>query len=104
MEKKDIQIQELEKQNKTVIKKVHSRIIRLKLSDGSSITGQINISRNPSYEYDRLSDLLTQSQDNFLVLFSASMNSPEYEKPIRYKTIFINKRHIIWAVPEDRQN
>lgn len=60
--------------------------ITVKITDGSTITGTINI-----LNYMRLSDLLKQSTDKFITVFDGN-NSED----IKRATI-INKEHIIWA-------
>ncbi len=84
-------------------REIESRIIRIKLIDNTLITGQVNLNRESIEEYARLSDLLTKTDDQFLVLFSAMEMRHDLEQPIRHKTIFINKNHILWAAPESTQ-
>jgi len=83
-------------------KKIEARIVRLKLIDGTRISGQINIKRGSGF--DRVSDLFTSSQEPFLVLIDATAYEAGIEKPVKHKTLFVNKNHIIWAVPEESQN
>ncbi len=90
-------------QNNGQHKKTENRIIRLKLIDKTLITGQINLNRNTINEHDRLSDLLTQNSDQFLVVFAATEMRDDLEQGIKHKTIFINKNHILWATPEEYQ-
>lgn len=82
-------------------KAFESRIIRIKLLDKTYITGQVNINRDLTNEYDRLSDLLTKNPEQFLVVFSAREIREGLDQVIRHKTIFINKNHILWATPEE---
>ena len=77
------------------------RIIRIKLIDGSDINGRINI--NIDDGFDRLSDLVVNDREPFLVIINATVHEKDFEKPIKYKTLFLNKRHIIWAAPEESQ-
>ncbi len=90
-------------QNNGQHKKTENRIIRLKLIDKTLITGQINLNRSSINEHDRLSDLLTQNSDQFLVVFAATEMRDDLEQGIKHKTIFINKNHILWATPEEYQ-
>ncbi len=90
-------------QNNGQHKKTENRIIRLKLIDKTLITGQINLNRSSINEHDRLSDLLTQNSDQFLVVFAATEMRDDLEQGIKHKTIFINKNHILWAIPEENQ-
>ncbi len=82
-------------------KTIDSRIIRIKLMDGTFVTGQINISRAPGYE--RVSDMVTENTERFLVLFSASLRHDSMEETIQYKTLFVNRDHILWAAPDEDQ-
>ena len=77
------------------------RIIRIKLIDGSQINGQVNINRDP--RYDRVSDLVASNKEPFLILFNVTVNHTDFENPVKHKTLFVNKAHIIWAAPEDNQ-
>ncbi len=88
-----------EKHNKS---DVNSRIIRVKLVDGTEINGQVNINRDPGY--DRLSDLLGSVHENFLILYNTTMYYRDgLDNPVKCKTIFINKNHIVYARPDDTQ-
>ncbi len=77
------------------------RIIRMKLIDGSQVNGQVNINRNP--RYDRLSDLVASNQEPFLILFNVTVYPTDFENPVKHKTLFVNKQHIIWAAPDESQ-
>lgn len=82
------------------VKKIESRIIRIKLIDGTSISGQVNLKREPGH--DRLSDLVGNSE-SFLIVINATLNEVGLDNPIRHKTIFVNKDHIIFATPEESE-
>ena len=82
-------------------KKIEARIVRLKLIDGTRISGQINIKRGSGF--DRVSDLVSSNKEPFLVLIDATAYEADVEKPVKHKTLFVNKNHIIWAVPEESQ-
>ena len=64
--------------------------ITLKTTDGSTIYGQINIGENK-----RVSDIFTSNESLFVVMVDVS-----YKENVG-KTIFINKRHIVWAEPDE---
>lgn len=68
---------------------VEYKNITLKTTDGSTIYGQINIGENK-----RVSDIFTSNESLFVVMVDVS-----YKENVG-KTIFINKRHIVWAEPE----
>jgi len=69
---------------------VEYKNITIKTSDGSTIYGQINIG-----EKERVSDIFTSNESLFVVMVDVS-----YKENIG-KTIFINKRHIVWAEPDE---
>jgi len=80
---------------------VQERIVRLKLIDGSVVNGQVNIARGAGY--DRLSDLVGDGGDSFLVLFNVRLYDKNVENPEKYKTLFVNKIHILWVEPDEDQ-
>ncbi|WP_153307426.1 hypothetical protein [Desulfospira joergensenii] len=80
---------------------IKSRIVRLKLIDGTLVSGQVNI--NQEYGYDRLSDLLSSRKESFLVLFKVAVYDEKSGSPVKHETLFINKRQIIWAEPDDQK-
>ena len=80
---------------------INSRILRLKLIDGTLISGQVNI--NQEHGYDRVSDLLASPEESFLNLFNVTVYDKESENPIKHETLFVNKQQIIWAKPDDDQ-
>lgn len=57
--------------------------------DGATIQGKVYISSG-----ERVSDLFTKSDAQFLVMVNA------VSRDVQDKTLFINKKHIIWAEPE----
>lgn len=80
---------------------VNDRIIRLRLVDGTRINGQVNINRD--HGYDRLSDLVANYREPFLILYNVTVHHEDMENPVKHKTLFINKSHILWAEPEESQ-
>ncbi len=82
-------------------KEIESRIIRIKLTDGTQINGQTNL--NKDFRYDRLSDLIDNSQEQFLTMINANIHEDGLDQPVEYKTVFINKNQVLWASPDDRQ-
>lgn len=58
--------------------------------DGATIQGKVYI---PSEE--RMSDLFTKSESQFIIMVNA------VSRDVQDKTLFINKKHIIWAEPEE---
>lgn len=82
-------------------KEIISRIVRIKMTDGSLVNGQVNIKRDPGH--DRLSDLVVNNNEPFLVVFDASLYEGKIDNPVKHKTIFINKQHILFAYPNEDQ-
>ena len=66
------------------------RTITVMTVDGATIQGNVYI---PSEE--RVSDLFTKSESQFLIMVDA------VSRDVQGKTLFINKKHIIWAEPEE---
>ena len=64
--------------------------ITIKTTDGSTIFGKINIG-----EKERISDIFTGNKSLFIVMVDVL-----YKENVG-KTMFINKRHIVWAEPEE---
>lgn len=62
------------------------RTVTIKTIDGSTVQGKVNIAPN-----HRVSDLLVQQNERFLVVIAANYQD------FRGKTLFINKNHIVWV-------
>ncbi|MCP3871703.1 MAG: hypothetical protein GY699_00895 [Desulfobacteraceae bacterium] len=93
---------ETPKSKKTILSnETNYRIIRLKLVDGSRVNGQININRDQGY--DRLSDLVSNYREPFLILYNVTVHQSSIDNPVKHKTLFINKDHIVWAEPDAGQ-
>ena len=69
--------------------KAEYKNITIKTTDGSTIFGKINIG-----EKERISDIFTGNKNLFIVMVDVL-----YKENVG-KTMFINKRHIVWAEPE----
>jgi len=82
----------LEQSKQDTRTKADYRKVTVKTSDGSTIQGKINIASN-----QRVSDILTKSETPFIVMVDVS-----YRDGVG-KTLFVNKRHILWVEPEDRE-
>ena len=67
----------------------HYQTITIMTVDGATIQGKVYIP-----EDGRMSDLFTKSESSFLVMVDA------VSRDVQGKTLFINKKHIIWAEPE----
>jgi len=70
--------------------KAEYKNITIKTTDGSTIFGKVNIG-----EKERISDIFTGNKSLFIVMVDVS-----YKENVG-KTMFINKRHIVWAEPEE---
>lgn len=64
--------------------------ITIRTTDGSTLYGKVNVGKNK-----RLSDIFTGSESLFVVMVEVSY------KENTGKTMFVNKRHIVWAEPEE---
>lgn len=83
-------------------KDINSKSIRIALVDGSQINAYVNIDREPGY--NRLSDLVSNSREPFLVLMNATMHNTGITAPVKYDTLFVNKEHILWATPANENS
>ncbi len=70
---------------------VNFKNVEVKISDGSLIEGKVNI---PG-DYNRMSDYLRHSQEQFMVIVSDESSEDSQ------KVFFVNKNYIIWASPEN---
>jgi hypothetical protein len=64
--------------------------ITIRTSDGSTIHGKVNIA-----EKNRVSDIFTSNEGLFVVMVDVSCEN-SFDR-----TMFVNKRHIVWAEPEE---
>ena len=64
--------------------------ITIRTSDGSTMHGKVYIA-----EKNRVSDIFTSNEGLFVVMVDVS-----YENSFG-RTMFVNKRHIVWAEPEE---
>jgi Family of unknown function (DUF6812) len=63
--------------------------VEVKISDGSMIKGKVNIRG----DYNRLSDYLRYSPEQFLVIVSEEPSEDSQN------VFFVNKNYIVWAGP-----
>ena len=66
------------------------KAITIMTVDGAAIQGKVYIETE-----ERMSDLFTKSKSPFLIMVNA------VSRDVQNKTLFINKKHIIWAEPEE---
>lgn len=69
-------------------KKVYRRLT-IKTTDGSTMTGKVNIGM-----HERASDLFTKSESPFIVMSDVELRETSE------KVFFVNKDHIVWAEPD----
>ena len=82
-------------------KDIESRTIRVIEYDGTITYGQVNIKRGSGY--DRVSELINNKDEMFLVVYKATVTEPKLEKPYKLPVTFINKLHIKKAMPDGKQ-
>ena len=66
------------------------RSVVVKIKDGTTITGKLNIG-----DFPRVSDFFKKSPDQYFVLSDAE------HRGMTGKVVIINKNQIVWAEPED---
>lgn len=71
-----------------------SREVSIKLVDGSLIKGNVNL-HHDEHMIQRVSEIFTQINDPFLVIYGATFEGKTD------RVLIINKRNIVWAAPED---
>lgn len=82
--------EKLDKKKLSIDYKAEYKNITIKTLDGAIIQGKINLALN-----QRVSDIFTKSDAPFIVMIDA------FSKETEGKILFVNKRHIIWAEPEE---
>lgn len=85
------------------VQPVDSRILRLKCTDGTRITGSVNLNRFQDEQFDRVSDVITKNKEQFIVMYNVTVDSSDFDKPMKHKSLLVNRAYIIWAAPEDDQ-
>ncbi|MGD9241541.1 MAG: hypothetical protein PVG69_16040 [Desulfobacterales bacterium] len=68
------------------------RSITIKTTDGSTIQGKVNL----AYK-QRVSDLFTKDTSPFIIMVDVM------SKESKVRVMFVNKKHIVWAEPEDQE-
>ncbi len=76
-------------ENDTSAYRKEVRKIIIKTTDGETISGNVNIGIK-----ERVSDLFTKTESQFIVLFDAEHRSTSG------KVLFVNKNNIIWVEPD----
>lgn len=82
--------------NKDINWQIQARMVTIKLMDGSTVKGKINLQKhNDDTVTQRVSEMFTKHQDPFVVVFAATfLGVPD-------RVIIINKRNILWVSPDD---
>jgi hypothetical protein len=75
---------------------METRRLSLKLVDGSLVTGMINLIQRGETEH-RVSDIFVGRQEPFVVIFQATMGG------MSNQVLVINKKHIVWVIPEEEE-
>lgn len=70
-----------------------NRLVTVKTTDGSVITGNINLN-SESLPMDRVSDLLIKGQNKFLIMYNTRLGDR------KDAAIIINKSQIVWVTEE----
>jgi hypothetical protein len=79
---------------KIISRKRDSREVTIKLVDGSLIKGTVNL-HHDEHMIQRVSEIFTQIDDPFLVVYDATFEGQSD------RVLIINKRNIVWASPEN---
>ena len=67
--------------------------VTIRTVEGQGLSGKINLGLN-----ERLSDIFTREDQPFVVLCDVTFHGGKGGKG---KVLFVNKRHIVWAEPEE---
>jgi hypothetical protein len=68
--------------------------VTIRTVDGQGLSGKINLGLN-----ERLSDVFTREDKPFIILYDVTFDGG---KGGRGKVLFVNKKHIVWAEPEEQ--
>lgn len=74
------------------MREMNARGVIITMMDGTLIQGMTNIGNSR-----RLSDFLRKDDGNFITVFNATMGSS-----MQRDVYFINKTHILWAKPDEK--
>ena len=77
---------------------MEARSLTLKLTDGSVVTGKINLIQRGETEH-RVSDIFVGREEPFVVVFNAVMGDD-----MTGKVMVINKSHILWVLPDEERD
>ena len=76
-----------------------SKEVIIKTSDGTIISGQINLD-SEEIVADRVSDLLVKGKNKFLLVYNAEDMKVMGEQ---VSVVVLNKQHILWVIPHDEK-
>ncbi len=79
---------------KIISRKKDAREVSIKLMDGSMVKGKINL-HHDEHMIQRVSEIFTQIDEPFLVVFDATFEGKTGQ------VLILNKKNILWASPED---
>jgi hypothetical protein len=75
---------------------MEARRLTLKLTDGSLVTGVINLIQRGETEH-RVSDIFVGRDEPFVVIFQATMGE------LTDQVLVINKNQVVWVMPEEEE-
>jgi small nuclear ribonucleoprotein (snRNP)-like protein len=78
---------------KIISRKLDPRDVIIKLVDGSTVKGKINLHYD-EIMIQRVSEIFTKVSDPFVTVFEATVEGKTG------KVVIINKRNIAWVMPE----
>lgn len=77
-----------------ISKKLDPRDVIIKLVDGSTVKGKINLHYD-EFMIQRVSEIFTKIPDPFITVFEATVEGETG------KVVIVNKRFISWVMPEE---
>jgi small nuclear ribonucleoprotein (snRNP)-like protein len=79
---------------KVISRKLDARDVFIKLVDGSTIRGKVNL-YSDEHMIQRVSDIFTKIPDPFITVFAATVEGETG------RCVIINKSNIVWVSPEE---
>jgi Family of unknown function (DUF6812) len=80
-------------------KRLEAKKVRIKLEDGSIIQGCVNLHaelhKDKGAFFNRISDLFTQGESPFIVVFDCTFSAGQQ------KVLIVSKKKILWVCPRD---
>ncbi len=79
---------------KIISRKLEPRDVVLKLVDGTTIKGRLNLHHDEAV-IQRVSEIFTKLTDPFITIFEATVEGKTN------RVVIVNKSNIIWVLPEE---